>query len=220
MRALIAEDDVLLRTGLSRLLADAGIDALGVGDAAALIEAVDADPPDVVITDVRMPPSYRDEGTRAALTLRERHPSLGILILSQHVEPRYAERLLREHPRGIGYLLKERVATPDQFVRAVREVAAGGSVLDSDVVSSLLSRRTTERTLEVLSARELEVLALVAGGRSNAAIGEELTLTPRTVETHVANVLAKLGIPEDRAHNRRVLAVLAHLRGSSGASSA
>jgi DNA-binding NarL/FixJ family response regulator len=212
MRVVIAEDDVLLRAGVARVLTDVGIEVVEVGDAVALLAAVEARPPDVVVTDVRMPPMYRDEGTRAALSLRATHPSLGILILSQHVEPRYAEQLLREHPRGIGYLLKERIASPAQFVDAIREVAKGGSVLDSDVVSALLSRRTTERTLAALSPRELDVLGLVAAGRSNSAIGEQLGLTARTVETHVANVLAKLGIPEDRADNRRVLAVLAHLR--------
>jgi DNA-binding NarL/FixJ family response regulator len=212
MRVVIAEDDVLLRAGVARVLTDVGIEVVEVGDAVALLAAVEAQPPDVVVTDVRMPPTYRDEGTRAALSLRATHPSLGILILSQHVEPRYAEQLLREHPRGIGYLLKERIASPAQFVDAIREVAKGGSVLDSDVVSALLSRRTTERTLAALSPRELDVLGLVAAGRSNSAIGAQLGLTARTVETHVANVLAKLGIPEDRADNRRVLAVLAHLR--------
>jgi DNA-binding NarL/FixJ family response regulator len=212
MRVVIAEDDVLLRAGVARVLTDVGIEVVEVGDAVALLAAVEAQPPAVVVTDVRMPPTYRDEGTRAALSLRATHPSLGILILSQHVEPRYAEQLLREHPRGIGYLLKERIASPAQFVDAIREVAKGGSVLDSDVVSALLSRRTTERTLAALSPRELDVLGLVAAGRSNSAIGAQLGLTARTVETHVANVLAKLGIPEDRADNRRVLAVLAHLR--------
>jgi DNA-binding NarL/FixJ family response regulator len=214
MRVVIAEDDVLLRAGVARVLTDVGIEVVEVGDAVALLAAVESQTPDVVVTDVRMPPTYRDEGTRAALALRATHPSLGILILSQHVEPRYAERLLREHPRGIGYLLKERIASPAQFVDAIREVARGGSVLDSDVVSALLSRRTTERALAELSPRERDVLGLVAAGRSNSAVGEQLGLTARTVETHVASVLAKLGIPEDRADNRRVLAVLVHLRGA------
>src|SRR3954466_15468425 len=138
MRAVIAEDDVLLRAGVAALLTAAGIEVEDVGDATALLAAVEADVPDVVITDVRMPPTYTDEGTRAALLLRAAHPSLGILILSQHVEPRYAEELLREHRRGIGYLLKERVASPAQFVAAVREVAGGGSILDPDVVAVLL----------------------------------------------------------------------------------
>jgi DNA-binding NarL/FixJ family response regulator len=212
MRAVIAEDDVLVRTGMARLLAEAGIEVVEVGDADALTAAIDADPPDVVITDVRMPPSYRDEGTRAALAIRARHPGLGILVLSQHVESRYAEQLLRDHPRGIGYLLKERIASPSQFVDAVRDVAAGGSVLDAEVVSALLSRRCGAGGARELSPRETDVLSLIAAGRSNAAIGEQLGLTARTVETHVANVMAKLGLPEDRADNRRVLAVLAHLR--------
>ncbi|MDX6199105.1 MAG: hypothetical protein QOJ79_2256 [Actinomycetota bacterium] len=214
MRAVIAEDDLLLRTGIARLLTEAGISVVEVGDADALIATVAADPPDVVVTDVRMPPAYRDEGTRAALAIRAGHPDLGILILSQHVEPRYAERLLRDHPRGIGYLVKERVASPGEFIDAVRNVALGGCVLDPDVVSALLSRRAAATALETLSPRELDVLSLMAAGRSNAAIGEQLGLTARTVETHVANVLAKLGLPEDPADNRRVLAVLAHLRAS------
>jgi DNA-binding NarL/FixJ family response regulator len=215
---VIAEDDVLLRTGVAALLTAADIEVVEVGDAEALLAVVSAEVPDVVITDVRMPPSYTDEGTRAALELRSMHPDLGILILSQHVEPRYAERLLREHPRGIGYLLKERVASPAQFLAAVREVATGGSILDSDVVSALLSRDKAKQSVSGLSPREQEVLALVAAGRSNAAIGELLHLTSRTVETHVANVLAKLAIPGDRADNRRVLAVLAHLRSAGSAS--
>ena len=213
MRAVIAEDDVLLRAGLVRLLTDAGVEVVAeVGDADALLGAVDAHQPDVVVTDIRMPPTHRDEGTRAALTIRAKQPGIGILVLSQHVEPRYAERLLRDHPRGIGYLLKNRVATTNEFVDAVYRVAGGGSVVDSDVVSVLLSRSAAERTLSVLSPRERQVLTLVAEGRSNAAIAEELVLTARTVETHVANVFAKLSLPEAPGDNRRVLAVLAHLR--------
>jgi DNA-binding NarL/FixJ family response regulator len=212
MRAVIAEDAVLVRTGIAWLLTEAGFAVVEVGDAQALIDAVAAESPDVVITDVRMPPSYRDEGTRAALTIRAAHPDLGILILSQHVEPRYAEQLLRAHPRGIGYLLKERIASGDRFVAAVVDVAGGGCVLDPEVVSTLLSHRATTSALSELSPRELEVLAAMASGRSNAAIGEELGLTARTVETHVASVLMKLGLPEDPSDNRRVLAVLTFLR--------
>jgi DNA-binding NarL/FixJ family response regulator len=213
VRAVIAEDDVLLRAGLVRLLSDAEVDVIAdVGDAEALLAAVDDDLPDVVITDIRMPPTFRDEGTRAAVALRERYPRLGILVLSQHVEARYAERLLRSHARGIGYLLKARVASTEEFLESVRRVAAGGSVVDSDVVSSLLSRSVAERTLSLLSPRELDVLALVAAGRSNLAIAAELHLTTRTVESHVAGVFGKLGLPEDAGDNRRVLAVLAHLR--------
>ena len=213
MRAVIAEDEVLLRAGLVRLLTEADIEvAADVGDAEALLAAVAEHAPDVVVTDIRMPPDHRDEGTRAALALRALHPRLGILVLSQHVEARYAERLLRDHPRGIGYLLKDRVATSGDFIDAVRRVAAGGSVIDPDVVSALLSRATAERTLSLLSARELEVLSLLAAGRSNAAIADALSLTGRTVETHVANVFGKLGLTDDGDSNRRVLAVLAHLR--------
>ncbi|MDQ1614501.1 MAG: hypothetical protein QOJ60_440 [Actinomycetota bacterium] len=216
MRAVIAEDDVLLRAGLVRLLTEAGLEVVAeVGDAEALLIATDQHLPDVVVTDIRMPPTHRDEGTKAALTLRGRHPSIGILVLSQHVEPRYAERLLRDHAQGIGYLLKDRVATTSDFVDAVRRVAGGGSVVDSEVVSMLLSRSAAERTLSILSAREREVLDLVAQGRSNSAIAQELVLTARTVETHVANVFAKLGLPESPDDNRRVLAVLAQLRSGS-----
>ena len=213
MRAVIAEDDVLLRAGLVRLLTEAGIDvAADVGDADALLVAVDKHEPDVVVTDVRMPPNHRDEGTRAALAIRESRPGIGIVVLSQHVEARYAERLLRDHPRGIGYLLKDRVTDIGEFVDAVRRVAAGGAVVDSDVVSALLSRSAAQATLSALSAREREVLRLVAEGRSNAAVAAELVLTERTVETHVANIFAKLDLAEAPASNRRVLAVLAHLR--------
>jgi DNA-binding NarL/FixJ family response regulator len=213
MRAVIAEDDVLLRAGLVRLLSEAGIDVVAeVGDADKLLIAADEHTPDVVVTDVRMPPTHRDEGTRAALAIRQKQPGIGILVLSQHVEPRYAERLLREHPRGIGYLLKDRVAAISDFVDAVRRVAEGGSVIDSDVVSVLLSRSAAQTTLGVLSSREREVLGLVAEGRSNSAIAEELVLTARTIETHVANVFTKLGLAEAPSDNRRVLAVLAHLR--------
>jgi DNA-binding NarL/FixJ family response regulator len=216
VRAVIAEDDVLLRAGLVRLLTEAGLEVVAdVGDAEALLIATDQHLPDVVVTDIRMPPTHRDEGTKAALTLRRRHPSIGILVLSQHVEPRYAERLLRDHAQGIGYLLKDRVATTSDFVDAVRRVAGGGSVVDSEVVSMLLSRSAAERTLSILSAREREVLDLVAQGRSNSAIAQELVLTARTVETHVANVFAKLGLPESPDDNRRVLAVLAQLRSGS-----
>jgi DNA-binding NarL/FixJ family response regulator len=215
MRVVIAEDDVLLRAGLVRLLVDAGIDvAADVGDAEALLLAVDEHLPDVVVTDVRMPPTHRDEGTRAALAIRRKHPTVGILVLSQHVEPRYAERLLRDHSHGIGYLLKDRVAAITDFIDAVRRVAGGGSVIDSEVVSLLLSGSAARATLGALSPREREVLTLVAAGRSNAAIAQELVLTARTVETHVANVFAKLGLSEDPTGNRRVLAVLAHLRAS------
>lgn len=157
MRAVIAEDDILLRAGLVRLLAEAGIDVVAdVGDGDTLLQAVDADTPDVVITDMRMPPTHSDEGTRAALAIHQKHAGIGILLLSQHVEPRFAERLLRDHPRGIGYLLKDRVAGTDDFIDALRRVAGGGSVVDSEVVTALLSRSAAERTLSVLSPRERE----------------------------------------------------------------
>jgi DNA-binding NarL/FixJ family response regulator len=213
VRAVIAEDDVLLRAGLVRLLTEAGIEVCAdVGDGEALLDAVEQHAPDVVVTDVRMPPSHRDEGTRAALTIRERRPEIGILVLSQHVEPRYAERLLRDHTQGIGYLLKDRVAAIDDFIDAVRRVATGGAVIDSDVVSVILSRSAVQATLTALSPREREVLQLIAEGRSNVAIADRLVLAARTVETHVANIFMKLGLADAPEDNRRVLAVLAHLR--------
>lgn len=213
MRAVIAEDDVMLRAGLERVLTDADIEVVAaVGDGEALVEAVDRHVPDVVVTDIRMPPTHRDEGSHAALRIRERHPGIGILLFSQHVESRHAVRLLRDHPRGIGYLLKDRLVDVDQFVEAVRRVASGGNVVDGDVVAGLLSRAAAESSLAVLSSREREVLGAVAEGLSNAAIAERLTLTSRTVETHVASVFAKLGLSASPDANRRVLAVIAHLR--------
>jgi DNA-binding NarL/FixJ family response regulator len=207
VRIALAEDSVLLREGLARLLVDAGHDVSAqAGDAEGLLAAVEADPPDVVVTDVRMPPSFTDEGTRAALAIRERWPDVGVLVLAQHVEARNAVRLLRDHPYGIGYLLKDRVSDVEGFLAAVRTVADGGQVVDPEVVSALL-RRTP-----ALSQRERDVLDLVAQGRSNKAIAALLFVTPRTVETHVASIFLKLGIDDSPDDNRRVLAVLEHLR--------
>jgi DNA-binding NarL/FixJ family response regulator len=207
VRAVVAEDSVLLRAGLCRILAEGGLEvAAEAGDAEELLAAVEREAPDVVVTDVRMPPTQTDEGTRAALAIRERWPTIGVLVLAQHVEARYAVRLLRDHPRGIGYLLKDRVVDVAGFLDAVRTVAAGGQVVDPDVVAALLGRTS------VLSERERDVLALVAEGRSNAAIAERLFVTVRTVETHVAAIFAKLGIADSPEDNRRVLAVLEHLR--------
>ncbi len=208
---MIAEDLALLRDGLTRLLRDNGFDVVGaVADGDALVTAVLLERPDVAIVDVRLPPTFRDEGVRAALTLRERAPDTAVLIVSQYVEPAYAAELLADGRGGLGYLLKDRIMDVDDFVAAVRRVAAGGTALDPEVVSQLLSRRST---LDVLSPRELEVLGLMAEGRSNAAIAAQLVLTVGAVEKHVANIFTKLRLPPSAEDHRRVLAVLAYLQG-------
>jgi DNA-binding NarL/FixJ family response regulator len=208
---VIAEDLALLRDGLTRLLRDNGFDVVGaVADGDALVTAVLLERPDVAIVDVRLPPTFRDEGVRAALTLRERAPDTAVLIVSQYVEPAYAAELLADGRGGLGYLLKDRIMDVDDFVAAVRRVAAGGTALDPEVVSQLLSRRST---LDVLSPRELEVLGLMAEGRSNAAIAAQLVLTVGAVEKHVANIFTKLRLPPSAEDHRRVLAVLAYLQG-------
>jgi DNA-binding NarL/FixJ family response regulator len=208
---VIAEDLALLRDGLTRLLRDNGFDVVGaVADGDTLVTAVLLERPDVAIVDVRLPPTFRDEGVRAALTLRERAPDTAVLIVSQYVEPAYAAELLADGRGGLGYLLKDRIMDVDDFVAAVRRVAAGGTALDPEVVSQLLSRRST---LDVLSPRELEVLGLMAEGRSNAAIAAQLVLTVGAVEKHVANIFTKLRLPPSAEDHRRVLAVLAYLQG-------
>jgi len=210
---VIAEDLALLRDGLTRLLRDNAFDVVAaVADAEALVSAVLLERPDVAIVDVRLPPSFRDEGVRAALTLRERSPETGILIVSQYVEQAYASELLADGRGGLGYLLKDRIMDVDDFVEAVRRVGAGGTALDPEVVAQLLSRRRTDGPLDVLSARELEVLALMAEGRSNAAIASRLVLTVGAVEKHVANIFTKLRLPTSNEDHRRVLAVLAYLQ--------
>jgi DNA-binding NarL/FixJ family response regulator len=209
---VIAEDLALLRDGLTRLLRDNGFDVVAaVADAETLVSTVLLERPDVAIVDVRLPPSFRDEGVRAALTLRERSPETAILIVSQYVEEAYASELLADGRGGLGYLLKDRIMDVDDFVEAVRRVGAGGTALDPEVVAQLLARRRTGGPLDVLSARELEVLALMAEGRSNAAIASRLVLTVGAVEKHVANILTKLRLPPSGEDHRRVLAVLAYL---------
>lgn len=210
MRIVVAEDHALFRAGVVGLLHEAGhqvvaqaVDLQSLLDSAAL-------KPDLVIADIRMPPTHRDEGIQAAVTLRAAQPDLGVLLLSQYVEARSAVRLLRQHPRGLGYLLKDHVTGTADFLDAAQRVAAGGFVIDPDVGAALLDN--TWHALDHLSPRELDVLRGLAAGRSNRAIAKELYLTERTVESHVRSVFTKLGLQEDPADHRRVLAVLAYLR--------
>lgn len=212
MRIVIAEDLALLRDGLARLLRDNGFEVVGaVSDGDALVTAVLLERPDVAIVDVRLPPSFRDEGVRAALTLREQAPDTAIMIVSQYVEHAYATELLADGRGGIGYLLKDRILDVDDFVAAVQRVGAGGTALDPEVVAQLVARGS-DGPLAVLTPRELEVLGLMAEGRSNAAIADRLVLTVGAVEKHVANIFAKLRLPPSPEDHRRVLAVLAYLR--------
>lgn len=207
MRVVVAEDAVLLREGLCHILSDHGMTVTAqVSDAEQLLVAVAAEQPDLVITDVRMPPTHTDEGTRAALTIREHWPDVGIVVLSQHVEARTAVRLLREHPQSIGYLLKERITDIPSFIVSLQTVARGGYVVDSEVVSTLL------RKPSALSTRELDVLAALAEGLSNQGIADRMFVTVRTVESHVASIFQKLDIHDSPDGNRRVLAALEHLR--------
>lgn len=213
MRVVIAEDSVLLREGIARLLRDAGLEVVCIaGDGPGLVEAVEQHRPDISIVDVRMPPGYRDEGLRAALEARRRVPDSPVLVLSQYVEERYASELLESGAGAVGYLLKDRVADVSDFVRAVRQVAAGGVVLDPEVVVQLMSRRRRGDLLDELTPREMEVLSLMAEGRSNTAIAEELTVSEGAVEKHISNIFSKLGLAPDQHDHRRVLAVLTYLR--------
>ncbi|GAA4572087.1 MULTISPECIES: response regulator [Planotetraspora] len=212
MRIVLAEDSVLLREGLVRLLAAGGMDVVAaVGDAEALLRAVDDHEPELVVTDVRMPPSHTDEGLRAALVLRRQRPELAIVVLSQWVEERYASRLLSTATSGIGYLLKDRVADVTEFFDALRRVAGGGTALDPEVVAQLLLRRNSD-PLERLTPREHEVLALIAEGRSNAGIAEALVVSESAVGKHINNIFTKLDLPSADKDHRRVLAVLRFLK--------
>jgi DNA-binding NarL/FixJ family response regulator len=212
MRVVIAEDSVLLREGLVRLLADEGIEAVDtVGDGPSLVEAVSEHTPDLAIVDVRMPPTFNDEGLRAALAARERVPGTPILVLSQYVEERYATELIGGGAQGVGYLLKERVADVAEFVQAVRKIAAGGTVIDPEVIGQLLGRRRGGDRLEALTPREREVLGLMAEGRSNAAIARDLVVTEGAVEKHISNIFLKLDLPPAEDNHRRVMAVLTYL---------
>jgi DNA-binding NarL/FixJ family response regulator len=213
MRVVLADDSVLLREGVARLLEEAGLDVVAqAGDADDLLRKVGAHKPDVAIVDVKMPPTHTDEGLRAAAEIRERHPEVGVLVLSQYLEEGYALDLLSSSAERMGYLLKDRVADLDLFVDAVRRGGEGGSALDPEVVSRLLGRRRREDPLEEISPRELEVLGLMAEGRSNHAIAEALVVTERAVEKHVTSIFAKLNLPPTAVDHRRVLAVLTYLR--------
>jgi DNA-binding NarL/FixJ family response regulator len=215
VRVVIAEDTVLLREGLAGLLEDAGHTVLArVGDGEALLAVVAEHDPELAIVDVRMPPTYEDEGMRAAVEIRREHPSVGVLVLSQHVESRFAVDLVSSEG-GFGYLLKDRVLDVSEFLDAAERVSRGGSALDPEVVKQLLSQPQADDPLAELTPREREVLGLVAEGRTNAGIAKELWLTEKTVETHVRSILGKLDLPQDGDTHRRVLAVVTYLRVSS-----
>jgi len=210
---VIAEDAALFREGLARLIESRGHQvACSVADGDALVAAVARHEPDVVVADVRMPPTHTDEGLRAALELRRAHPRLGVLVLSQYIETRYAARLLEDNAAGIGYLLKDRVADVADFAAALERVAAGGTALDPEVVSQLVRSSQQTEGLAELTPRERDVLALMAEGRSNAGIAAALVVTASVVEKHVASIFAKLRLPPSEADNRRVLAVLRYLQ--------
>ena len=213
MRVAIAEDSVLLREGLARLLGDAGFDVVArCGDADTLRQAIRGRLPDVVILDIRLPPTHTDEGLRAAIELRAAHPGLGVLVLSQYVELGLAMKLLADSADGVGYLLKDRISDVPEFLDAVRRVATGGSAVDPTIVSTLLSRRRHDDPLAQLTPREREVLELMATGTSNQGIADRLVITLRAVEKYVSSIFGKLGLPATGSESRRVLAVLLFLR--------
>ncbi|MWA06197.1 response regulator [Actinomadura sp. LD22] len=214
MRVVIAEDLALLRDGLIRLLGAFGFEVVeAVDNGPSLLRALTSHRPDVAVVDVRLPPTFTDEGLRAVLEAREQVPGLPVLVLSQHVEQLYARELLSGGSGGIGYLLKDRVSDVKQFVEAVRRVADGGTALDPDVVAQLLTRHAREEPLQRLTPREREVLGLMAEGRSNAAIAAKLFVTEKAISKHTNNIFGKLGLPPSEDDNRRVLAVLAYLGG-------
>ena len=213
MRIVIADDEALLREGLARLLQDAGFEIAGrCGDADALLRMVDARKPDVVVTDIKMPPGRGDDGLLAAQEIRHRHPDTGVLVLSHYLDSRYAARLLEEVPAGAGYLLKERVSEVAVVTDALRRIDEGECVIDPTIVSRLLTRKRERGPLDVLTEREREVLGLVAEGRSNGAIAERLFLSRKTVDAHISQIFSKLDLRESSDDHRRVLAVLTFLR--------
>jgi DNA-binding NarL/FixJ family response regulator len=219
VRVVIADDSALMREGIAAFLGRAGIDVVAQASAAdELLRAVEQHDPDVAIVDIRMPPSFTDEGLRAAHEIRASHPRIGVVILSQHVETGVAARLLAESPQRLGYLLKDRVGDIDEFAAALGRVAAGGSALDPQVVARLLASTRDNGRLASLTPREREVLELLAEGRSNRAIGDALELSRRGVQKHVTAVFGKLGLAEDEDDNRRVLAVIEYLRLETAAS--
>jgi DNA-binding NarL/FixJ family response regulator len=215
IRTIVADDSVLLRDGVVRLLSDSGFDVVAaVGDAEALLDAATEQNPDLCVVDVRMPPTHTDEGLRAAIEIKRRSPDIAVLVLSQYVEERYAAELLTGNVSGVGYLLKDRVIDVDDFLSSLRRVAAGGSAVDTEVISQILGRSRNRAEIDRLTPREREVLTLMAEGLSNAGIADRLVISAGAVEKHISNVFMKLGLePEEGAH-RRVLAVLTYLRGA------
>ena len=214
MRVVVADDAMLMREGLARLLRDAGVTVVGkAADADELLRRVALGRPDVAVVDIRMPPEHTEEGLVAAERIRAEHPEVGVLLLSQYVNVRYAMRLLEEHPGRIGYLLKERVSDIAVLTDALRRIAEGECVIDPTIVAQLVRKPRADSALDALSARELEVLALIAEGHSNPAIAERLVLSTKTVESHVRQILLKLDLPASPRLDRRVLAVLTFLRG-------
>jgi len=217
VRVVIAEDLALLRDGLVRLLSAHGFEVVeAVDNAPMLLDALIRHQPDVAVIDVRLPPTLTDEGLRVALEARKRQPGLPVLILSQYVEQLYARELLSDHAGGVGYLLKDRIGDVEQFVDSVRRVAAGGTAMDSEVISQLLTRRERDQPLGELTPKEREVLAMMAEGMSNAAIAARLFVTDKAIGKHTNNIFAKLGLPPSDDHNRRVMAVLAYLEAEPG----
>jgi DNA-binding NarL/FixJ family response regulator len=213
VRVAIAEDSVLLREGLARLLSDSGFEVVAqCEDADELLRRANSHELDAAIVDIRLPPTHNDEGLRAAIEIREQHPSIGVLVLSQYVELGLAMRLLADSAEGVGYLLKDRISDVKEFVAAVERVAAGGSAIDPIIVSTLLSRRRSDDPLAKLTPREHEVLELMATGSSNQGIADALVITLRAVEKYVSSIFGKLGLPSTGSESRRVLAVLLYLR--------
>ena len=213
MKVVLADDSVLLREGVARILEESGFDVVGqAGNPDELMLKVRSYSPDVAVVDIRMPPTHTDEGLRAAKEIRERHPGVGVLVLSQYVEPEYAMDLLADSAEGVGYLLKDRISDVKEFASSVRRVAEGGSALDPSVVSQLVGRRRGDDPVSDLTPREREVLELMAEGRSNGGIAERLVITERAVEKHVTSIFGKLRLASAPEDHRRVLAVLAFLR--------